>query len=70
MPLIRLCASLFMIVVPPIVYFFYVVPSLSHSNDPQSVDLFAKVLCGALMLIGLVTAPIWIAALLRSRNQA
>jgi hypothetical protein len=69
MPLIRLLASLFLIIAPPVVYFVIVRPSLSHSNDPASVDLFAKVLGGILMLFGIITAPIWFAALIR-RTEA
>jgi hypothetical protein len=68
MPMLRLAASLSMIVVPPLVYFLIVRPSLSHSSDPGSVDLFAKVLCGALMLLGIITAPIWVAKLRSNRN--
>jgi hypothetical protein len=70
MPLIRLMASLFMIVAPPLVYFIIVRPSLAHSNDPESVDVFAKVLGGILMLLGIITAPIWFAALLRADQPA
>ena len=62
-------ASLFMIIAPPIVYFIIVRPSLVHSNDPESVDLFAKVLGGILMLLGIITAPIWSAALIRGRDR-